>query len=329
MNNLARFRRLVAWAAGTTFVLIVIGGVVRVSDSGLGCGAAGSGTHGWPLCGGRVVPLVKSTMIVEYTHRIAAAVVVALLVALAWIALRSLAEYPRLVRGSLVACGLVAVQAALGGLTVEHGLEEALVATHLGVAMLLIGILLGLWVEARRAEGSAVPPRSDRATRLLASGAALLVLATIVAGGVVAGTEKHGTTVAKKVEGAHMACGFEFPACNGSVLPFGRHRLIDIQLVHRSLMALTVIAVLAFALVAWRRRVGGWLPLLLVVLLAAQVVLGAMNVWLGEHAELVVGHLTLGTLLWTTAAGAALSLTLREARHVHERGPTIEAVSRA
>ena len=33
-----------------TFVLILVGGVVRVSDSGLGCGPAGSGFHGWPFC---------------------------------------------------------------------------------------------------------------------------------------------------------------------------------------------------------------------------------------------------------------------------------------
>ena len=80
VTDFARFRRLVAWTAGTTFALIVIGGVVRISDSGLGCGAAGSGTRGWPLCGGRLVPLVKTTMIVEYTHRIVAALVVGLLV---------------------------------------------------------------------------------------------------------------------------------------------------------------------------------------------------------------------------------------------------------
>ena len=45
---------------------------MRISDSGLGCGAAGSGTEGWPLCGGRVVPLIDTNMIVEYSHRILA-----------------------------------------------------------------------------------------------------------------------------------------------------------------------------------------------------------------------------------------------------------------
>ena len=50
------FRRLVPATAAATFVLIVVGGVVRVSDSGLGCGPGGSGLHGWPFCKGNVVP---------------------------------------------------------------------------------------------------------------------------------------------------------------------------------------------------------------------------------------------------------------------------------
>ena len=54
--ELARFRRLVTLTIAATFALILIGGIVRVSDSGLGCGAAGSGTHGWPLCEGGVLP---------------------------------------------------------------------------------------------------------------------------------------------------------------------------------------------------------------------------------------------------------------------------------
>ena len=54
--ELRRFRRLVTATIVATFVLILIGGIVRVSDSGLGCGPEGSGTHGWPLCEGGVLP---------------------------------------------------------------------------------------------------------------------------------------------------------------------------------------------------------------------------------------------------------------------------------
>ena len=45
-------------------------------------------------------------------------------------------------RVSIAAFALILFQAALGGLTVEKGLEEELVATHLGVAMLQIGLVL-------------------------------------------------------------------------------------------------------------------------------------------------------------------------------------------
>src|SRR4051795_7495326 len=141
-KQLLRFRRLLNATIVATFALIVIGGVVRISDSGLGCGAEGSGTHGWPLCGGRVVPLIDVNMIVEYTHRIVAATVTVLIGALVVLAWRRYRSDQRLFRVCVAALGLIVFQAALGGLTVEKGLKEELVATHLGIAMLQIGLLL-------------------------------------------------------------------------------------------------------------------------------------------------------------------------------------------
>jgi cytochrome c oxidase assembly protein subunit 15 len=143
-NELRRFRRLLNATILTTFALILIGGVVRVSDSGLGCGPAGSGTHGWPLCGGRVLPFLQENQLIEFSHRAVATIVVLLIAALALVAFRRLREHRWLVRGVVAAGVLVLVQAALGGLTVEHGLHTALVAAHLGLAMLLLGLLITL-----------------------------------------------------------------------------------------------------------------------------------------------------------------------------------------
>ena len=56
----------------------------RSSDSGLGCGAAGSGTNGWPLCGGRLLPFLQEHQVIEFSHRVVATVVVVLIVALAF-----------------------------------------------------------------------------------------------------------------------------------------------------------------------------------------------------------------------------------------------------
>ena len=77
-DALARFRSLLDLTIGATFALVIVGGVVRVSDSGLGCGPAGSGTHGWPLCEGEVLPFIGGIggeTLIEFSHRALAGVV--------------------------------------------------------------------------------------------------------------------------------------------------------------------------------------------------------------------------------------------------------------
>lgn len=305
-EDLRRFRRLTGATIISTFSLIVIGGVVRVSDSGLGCGAAHSGTQGWPLCGGRLLPLIQTNQIIEFSHRVAASVVVVLIAGMVLLSLRRLRERPWLLRGSLAAAALVLAQAVLGGLTVEHGLAEALVAAHLGTAMLLLGLLLALRRATDPHEARA-PASESRALRVAAAAAAALVLLTIVAGGVVAGTEREGTGL-DGGHGAHLACGRDFPTCLDGVLPFGAGRLVDIQLAHRLAMVLAAAGVLTMSAMALRRRVPGLAFRAAPVLLLCQILLGAANVWAGEHPSLVVAHLTLATLLWATVVYAGMSL---------------------
>ncbi len=306
VDALVRFRRLLTATIAATFVLIVLGGVVRVSDSGLGCGAAGSGTHGWPLCGGRLLPFLQEHEVIEFSHRLVATLVVVLLAALAFQAFRGLRERRWLVRGTVAAGVLVLAQAALGGLTVEHGLHSALVAAHLGLAMLLLALLIALRRIAQPAPGA---PAVDGSRMLRASAAAatVLLLATIVAGGYVAGTEGEGTAN-QPVLGAHLACGEQFPTCLNKFMPFQYGRLVDIQLTHRLFMYLTTIAIVLMCAVAWRRRVPNRAFAIVPLLLGGQILLGALNVWLGKHPWLIVAHLTLATMLWATVVYAAASL---------------------
>jgi heme A synthase len=308
-DHLARFRRLTTITVFATVALILIGGIVRVSDSGLGCGPAGSGTHGWPLCEGGVLPAGDYTAFIEFSHRVAATVVGVLILALVVIALRNLRGHRLIVRGSIAAGVLVLAQAALGGLTVEEGLHEYLVAAHLGLAMLLLALLLVLrrLAQADAEEVSMQAAQGgSRALRVLTASALALVLATIVAGGLVAGTEGEGTP-SEPVLGAHLACGEQFPTCLDRFMPFGLDRLVDIHLTHRLFMYLAAIAVVAMAIVAARRRAPNRAFYLAPVVLAVQILLGALNVWLGEHAGLIVAHLAVGTLLWSVVVIAATS----------------------
>ena len=214
-------------------------------------------------------------------------------------------------RASIGAAVLVIAQGLLGAATVEKDLDEGLVAAHLGLAMGLLALVLYVW-RASKPENVGAPavdggPRF-RGLALVSSG---LVFLTIVAGGYMAGTQNYGRAGYQLGDGAHHACGKEFPTCNGDVLPFGASRLVDIHLTHRVFMYLAVLAVLALVIVALRRRpspgvarsahlAGG--------LVLCQVIVGALNVWLDEYEALILLHLALGTLLWASLVGLTFQL---------------------
>jgi heme A synthase len=312
-DALRRFRRLADLTAVVTFLLIIVGGVVRVSDSGLGCGPGGSGTEGWPLCGGDVIPLVgDENRLIEFSHRLLATVVVALIALLCWRAYQDLRERNSWAfRGSIVAGVLVLIQAGLGGLTVEHSLEDELVAAHLGTAMVLMALLLWLGAKARSEAPATDPParRTEvRGLKPFATVSVVLLLAAIVAGGYMAGTEEEGVAGVSGA-GAHLACGKEFPECgDGKFLPFGNNRLTDIHLTHRALVYLATIAIVTMLGVAYARGSRDrWLAAA-ALLLVGQLLLGALNVWLEKHAVLVVAHLTTATLLWIAVVEIAYRL---------------------
>jgi heme A synthase len=307
------FRRLALATLVLTFALIVLGGVVRVSDSGLGCGPGDSGFHGWPLCNGDVIPGESIHTFIEYAHRTVASTVGLLALSLLVLARRRHRDNRGLVRATTAVFALVVAEGLLGGATVEENLDEELVAAHLGLAMLILALLLYIWRASRPEVIGAPVPETSRGYRRFAIGVQVLVLITIVAGGYMAGTQKYGRPDYQLGDGAHHACGREFPTCNDGFLPFGSSRLVDIHLTHRVFMYLTAIAIVALVVMTLRRRLGldrfAWA---LAGLLVVQLLVGALNVWLEEYEVLILAHLTLGALLW--AASAMLTLQLYPVR---------------
>jgi heme A synthase len=123
-----------------------------------------------------------------------------------------------------------------------------------------------------------------------------------------AGTQNYGRADYQLGDGAHHACGKEFPTCNGEFMPFGKAELVDIHLTHRAFMYLAAILVIALVAVALRRGVLTRWAWGLAALLVVQILVGALNVWLDEYELMILLHLTLGTLLWATTLGMTLQL---------------------
>ena len=118
--DLTRFAKLAVAAAVATFVLIAAGGLVRATDSGLGC-------PDWPLCFGDWVPPADLHAWIEHTHRLIAAVFVGPLVgAVGLITVFSVRRRDAPLLGAAVVAGvLVIVQSLLGAAVVLQGLAAS------------------------------------------------------------------------------------------------------------------------------------------------------------------------------------------------------------
>ena len=281
----------------SVYALVVLGGVVRVTESGLGC-------PDWPLCHGRLLPPLELTAIIEYTHRLVTSALVTPLVlltcALAWLTRRH--EGWLVVPATLAVCLLLA-QAILGGVTVLTELPGGVVAAHLALGEALLACLVLVMVVAHRGalgrwpQGASQsnPDPFPRLALISAAGVYLLILT--------------GSYV--PASGATAAC-FTWPLCQGELVP--QHILPMIHMAHRYFAAIIGIILLytLYQGILGSRRPPEvrWLSVSVAAIFLAQVLVGAAAVWLQFPVSLIALHLAMATAVWgTMAALAVLSLT--------------------
>lgn len=289
--------RALRWIAGAsalaTFGIIVLGALVRATNSGLSC-------PDWPTCYGYWLPLPSDLeaipnigyeywqVMLEWVHRVLAAFVLGpLVLVLAVLCVIQRRRMPGLVFVAALLIGLLVIQKLLGGITVLDRNSPWSVALHLGNALFVLTAILLIFERA----GGTAP-----ATRFAALGwlGGLVWLLALTAMASAAMTAKSG---------ASLACS-TWPLCNGELVPDLSDPAVAIHFTHRTLAALTGLAVLLL-FVASRMRADvppalRRLAAVALALVSVQILLGAgVILFLVPHG-LAVMHQAVGVATFAT-----------------------------
>jgi cytochrome c oxidase assembly protein subunit 15 len=286
VSQTSGFQRLCIITCVVIFGLIVLGGVVRATDSGLGC-------PDWPTCHGKLIPEWEKHTLIEYSHRLTASVAGLLVLGIAVSAWRTYRRVPAILYPSLLVLGLIIVQAGLGGAAVLNDLPPEIVSVHLGMALTILTLLVLITVTSFVIERGIQRPSVSLPLRRAALGAAAGTLALALVGSYVSGA------------GYGLACS-GWPLCNSEVIPSADSASVQVHFLHRFLALIVGLTLLALAWLALRERQRA--PYAFSFALAAlavyivQALIGAANIWTELADEVSAAHLAFATLLWLILA---------------------------
>lgn len=287
-NSVPRLARF-AWGVLAYNVIVILwGAYVRASGSGAGCGA-----H-WPLCNGEVIPRAPSLQtLIEYSHRLTSGVaLLAVFALLVWTWRRCAPGHPAR-RGAALSLVFILSEAAVGAGLVLFELvadnasmaRAMFMAAHLINTFVLVAVLtLTAWWLSGQAD---VAPRLRPGAALTWSALALGLLLAGTSGAVAA----LGDTLFPAVSHAEGLAATLSPSS---------HVLLRLRALH-PVIAVSVGGLLMLAaprLPAVEDPLGQHLGRAVLLLAAAQLLGGLLNLLLLAPVWMQIVHLLLADLLW-------------------------------
>jgi cytochrome c oxidase assembly protein subunit 15 len=274
--------RVFAWASVISQILIVVtGGAVRLTASGLGCPE-------WPTCDGENIvttPEMGIHGVIEFSNRLLTFVLLIIAIG-TFVLARKLQGQRKLVRLALALIAGIFVQAVVGGVSVWFKLNPWIVGLHFLVSGVMISIsALMMWRTY-----SPIVSNSSQLERRLGGAVAVLVVITELVGVLVTGSGPHAgdiDTPRNGLDSESLQHFHSYPA-------------------YASLLGLVVLLLLVR-----RRDVDGYASRLVfwsVVAITVQAFVGVTQARLGLPAELVALHLLLASSNIALVTFAWLSL---------------------
>lgn len=292
-----------AWAVLVYSIAVILwGGLVRATGAGAGCG-----DH-WPLCNGTIVqrsPRIDT--VIEFTHRFTSGISVFAVVGLLVWTFRGTAKGHLARAASVAAVVFMMVEAILGALLVKLGLtaqsqsplRAPYLALHLTNTLLLLAALTLAAHLLGRAHGY-----TRRTVRVVAPAGAIAAIVVVMAVGVTGSLAALGDTLFP-ASSLGAALSQDFSAASGW--------LVRWRWTHPAIAFLACVF-LIWLLVRASRAKGHWdnrgLSGLILLLLAAQYVLGVLDVVLLAPTWLQIAHLLGADVLWAALVVLTARITL-------------------
>jgi heme o synthase len=280
----ARFKKLTLFTAIVTFALVVLGGIVRVTGSGLGC-------PDWPLCYGQPLPSQQIEAILEMAHRYVAALVTLLVIVVAVTAWRGYRRNKWIFRPAMIGAGVIFFQIILGAITVLLKNHPLTVVAHFGAALTMLACATIIATAARLPEETVSAGRTP--LRKWAWLSVLFVVGLLFFGALVTGTSSA------------LGCLTDWPLCRGALIPNSTELSTYINWFHRFFALMTGVALAYTTLVAWRgkdQQHSAWITAALMLsFFVIQAAIGGAVVLSQIHLVWRGFHLAMAAATWTAA----------------------------
>lgn len=132
LNMSSRFRKFIYFNLTYVYIVVYTGAYVKHTDAGPACA-------GWPLCNGKLIPLLEGNVAIQFGHRVVAGLLFVVILASFIITLKHYRHQKKLFSSVLISFIFITIQVISGAIVVLSGFTINATLFHALMVSLLFG----------------------------------------------------------------------------------------------------------------------------------------------------------------------------------------------